>query len=64
MIFSWGFLNGTRLGELEGFWVKKIQMDPGWVIWKDFWLGILNGTRLGDLEGFLVRKWDDVLLGR
>ena len=52
------------MGELEGFLVKKIQMDPGWVIWKDFWLGILNGTRLGDLEGFLVRKWDDVLLGR
>ena len=47
-------------------------MDPGWMIWKYFWLGLLNGPRLGGLEGLLVgncygealRRSDGVFVGR
>ena len=38
-------------------------MDPGWVIWKYFWLYILNGSWLGDLKIFLVGNCDGEALG-
>ena len=39
-------------------------MDPGWAIWKDFWLEISIGPRLGGLVGVLAENCDGEVLGR
>ena len=41
-----------RLG--HGGFLGKFEVDPSWVMWKDFWLEILDGPRLRYLEGWLV----------
>ena len=51
---------GVNLGHWMGF-PGKIRMEPGWVIWKDFWSEIVMARCSGDqVEFWLGSQKKDV----
>ena len=64
ILFSQKVCDGPRLRNMDGWLVRKIQLDPGWRIWKEDWLEILERSPAGITRRIFFGKHESEALGK